>query len=38
MHFNLNKDLEQPYADSRSCMAVENSSHISVELNSDCNL
>ena len=38
MHFNLNKGLEQPYADARSCMAVEKSSHISVELNSDCNI
>ena len=38
VHFNLNKGLEQPDVDARSCMAVENSSHISVELNSDCNL
>ena len=38
MHFNLNKGLEQPDVDAGSCMAVENSSHISVELNSDCNL
>ena len=38
VHFNLNKSLEQPDVDAGSCMAVENSSHISVELNSDCNL
>ena len=38
VHFNLNKGLEQPDVDAGSCMAVENSSHISVELNSDCNL
>ena len=38
VHFNLNKGLEQPDVDARSCIAVENSSHISVELNSDCNL
>ena len=33
VHFNLNKGLEQPDVDAGSCMAVENSSHISVELN-----
>ena len=38
VHFNLNKGLEQPDIDAGSCMAVENSSHISIELNSDCNL
>ena len=38
VHFNLNKGLEQPDVDAGSCMAVENSSHISVELNSDFNL
>ena len=38
MHFNLNKSLEQPDVDVEICMAVENSSPISVELNSDCNL
>ena len=38
VHFNLNKGLEQPDVDARSCMTVENSSHISVDLNSDCNL
>ena len=37
-HFNLNKGLEQPDVDAGSCMAMENSSHISVKLNSDCNL
>ena len=38
VHFNLNKGLEQPDVDAGSCMAVENSSHIRVELNFDCNL
>ena len=38
MHFNLNNSLEQPDIDVEICMAVENSSPISVELNSDCNL
>ena len=38
VHFNLNKSLEQPDVDAEICMAVENSSPISVELNSDCNL
>ena len=38
IHFNLNKSLEQPDVDAKICMAVENSSPISVELNSDCNL
>ena len=38
VHFNLNKGLEQPDVDVGGCMAVENSSHISVDLNSDCNL
>ena len=38
VHFNLNKGLEQPDVDAGSCMTVENSSHISVDLNSDCNL
>ena len=38
VHFNLNKGLEEPDVDAGSCMAVENSSHISVELNSNCNL
>ena len=38
VHFDLNKGLEQLDVDAESCMAVENSSHISVELNSDCNL
>ena len=38
VHFNLNKGLEQPNVDAGSCMDVENSSNISVELNSDCNL
>ena len=38
VHFNLNKSLEQPDVDAEISMAVENSSPISVELNSDCNL
>ena len=38
VHFNLNKSLEQPDVDVEICLAVENSSPISVELNSDCNL
>ena len=38
VHFNLNKSLEQPDVDAEICMTVENSSPISVELNSDCNL
>ena len=38
VHFNLNKGLEQPDVDAGSCMLVENSSNISDELNSDCNL
>ena len=38
VHFNLNKGLEQPDVDAGSCMAVENSSHINFELNSDSNL
>ena len=38
VHFNLNKSLEQPDVDVEICMAVENSSPISVELNFDCNL
>ena len=38
VHFNLNKSLEQPDVDAKICIAVENSSPISVELTSDCNL
>ena len=38
VQFNLNKCLEQPDVDVEICMAVGNSSPISVELNSDCNL
>ena len=38
VHFNLKKGLEQPDVDVGSYMAVENNSHISVELNSNCNL
>ena len=36
MHFNLNRSLEHPDVDVESCMAVENNSLLSVELNSDC--
>ena len=38
MHFNLNRSLEHPDVDEESCMAVENNSLLSVELNSDCTL
>ena len=38
MHFNLNRSLEHPDVDAESCMAVENNSHLSVQLNSDCTL
>ena len=38
VHFNFNKSLEQHDVDAENYMAVENSSPISVELNSDCNL
>ena len=38
VHFNLNRSLEHPYVDAESCMAVENNSLLSVELNSDCTL
>ena len=36
VHFNLNRSLEHPGVDAESCMAVENSSLLNVELNSDC--
>ena len=36
VHFNLNRSLEHPDVDAESCMAVENKSLLSVELNSDC--
>ena len=38
MHFNLNRSLEHPDVDAESCMAVENTGLLSVELNSDCTL
>ena len=38
VHFNLNKSLTQPDVDVEICMAVENSSPISFDLISDCNL
>ena len=36
MHFNLNRSLEYPDIDAESCMALENNSLLSVELNYDC--
>ena len=36
VHFNLIRSLEHPDVDGESCMAVENNSLLSVELNSDC--
>ena len=36
VHFNLNWSLEHPDVDAESCMAVENNSLLSVDLNSDC--
>ena len=38
MHFNLNKSLTQSDVDEENCMAVDNISPISFELNSDCNI
>ena len=38
VHFNLNRSLEHSDVDTESCMAVENNSLVSVELNSDCTL
>ena len=38
VHFNLNKSLTQPEVDEENCMAVDNISPISFELNSDCNI
>ena len=38
VHFNLNKSLTQSDADEENCMAVENFSSVSLELNSDCNI
>ena len=38
MHFNLNKSLTQPIVDAGNCNAVDNSSSISFDLISDCNL
>ena len=36
VHFNLNRSLEHPDVDAESCMAIENNSLLSVELNSNC--
>ena len=38
MRFNINSSLEHPDVDAESCMAVENNSLLSVELNFDCTL
>ena len=38
VHFNLNRSLEHLDVDAESCMAVENNSFLTVELNSDCTL
>ena len=38
VHFNLNKSLTQSDADEENCMAVENFSPVSRELNSDCKI
>ena len=38
VHFNLNRSFEHPDVDVESCMAVENNSLPSVELNSECTL
>ena len=38
VHFKLNRSLEHPDVDAESCMAVENNSLLSVDLNSDCTL
>ena len=35
-HFNHNRSLEHPDVDAKSCMALENNSLLSVELNYDC--
>ena len=36
VHFNINRSFEHPDVDAESCMAVENNSLLSVELNFDC--
>ena len=38
VHFNLDKILTQSNVDAENCNAVDNSSHISFDLISDCNL
>ena len=35
VHFNLNRSLEHPDVEAEDCMAVENNSPLSVELNFD---
>ena len=36
MHFNINRILERPNAETYNCMAVRNNSLLNDELNSDC--
>ena len=38
VHFNLNRSLEHPDVDAKSCMAVKKNSLLSVKLNSNCTL
>ena len=38
VHFNLNRSLEHPDVDAKSCTAVEKNNLLSVEFNSDCTL
>ena len=38
VHFKLNRSLEHPNVDAESCIAVENNSLLSVDLNFDCTL
>ena len=38
VHFSLNKSLTQSDVDEKNCMAVENFSPVSLELNYDCNI
>ena len=38
MHFNLDKSLTQSEVDTGNCNVVDNSSPISFEMISDCNL
>ena len=38
VYFNLNKSLARSDVDEENCMAIDNISPISLELNSDCNI